>query len=292
MYAAPPAKTATRFARLPDTFRKGSRQDCFIEGPAFDRDGNLYVVNIPCGQIIRISPAGEFELVVEYEGEPNGLAIHQDGRIFVADHRNGLMVCDPTAGEIGPVIDRPRRERFKGLNDLTFSSSGDLYFSDQGQSGLQDPMGRLWRWRESTGALDLLLDNIPSPNGLAIAKDESLLYLAVTRANAIWRVPLRRTGGVGRVGVYIQLSGGAGPDGVAVAEDDKLAVAHLGMGSVWVFDERGRPHAEIMSPTGSMVSNVAFGGPERKTLYITESGTGTLLRAEIEVAGKILFSHR
>jgi len=291
MFAAPPVIEAQVLARLPDRFRRqGARPDCFLEGPAFDRDGRLHLVNIPLGQILRLSPDGSFELVAEYEGEPNGLAIHKDGRIFVADHLNGLMVLDPAGGRVTSLVDRPRRERFKGLNDLTFASNGDLYFTDQGQSGLQDPTGRLWRLRGEKW-LDLILDNIPSPNGLALTADEQILYLAVTRGNAVWRVPLRRDGGPGRVGLYIQLSGGAGPDGMALDAKGGLAVAHLGMGSVWVFSPLGRPVAEIRAPQGLMTTNCAFGGADGRTLYITESQTGTILTARLEVPGPVLFSH-
>jgi gluconolactonase len=291
MFTSPLTIKAQVFARLPDAFRTAGKQDSFLEGPSFDRDGNLYVVNIPAGQILKVSPQGEFQLAFEYDGEPNGLAIHRDGRIYITDHRRGLLRLDSRAGELETLIDRPRREGFKGLNDLTFNSRGDLFFTDQGQSGLQDPTGRLWSWREATGNLELILDNIPSPNGFAFGKDERLLYLAVTRANAVWRVPLRGGGGPGLVGLYIQLSGGAGPDGIAVGQDDEIAVAHLGMGSVWVFSSLGRPLAEIQAPSGLMVSNVCFGGADRKTLYITESHTGTILCADLDVVGKALFSH-
>ena len=74
----------------------------FLEGPSFDRDGNLYCVDIPYGRILRVSPQGEFSTIAEYDGEPNGLKIHKDGRIFVADQKNGIMLIDPAAGTARP----------------------------------------------------------------------------------------------------------------------------------------------------------------------------------------------
>jgi gluconolactonase len=223
VFAAPPVIETQVFARVPDELRahqnprhqSGVPRDCFIEGPSFDRDGNLYIVNIPYGQVFKVSPAGAFSVVASYDGEPNGLKIHRDGRIFIADHSRGLMVIDPAVGRAEVFLDRPRRERFKGLNDLHFAKNGDLYFTDQGESGLHDPTGRLWRLRPN-GRLDLLLDNVPSPNGLILTPDEGILYLAVTRGNAVWRVPLHQDGSVGRVGIFIQMSGGMGPDGMAM----------------------------------------------------------------------------
>ena len=70
-----------------------------------------------------------------------------------------------------------------------WSSRGNLYFTDQGQTGLHDPTGRLYRLRPD-GRLDLLLSNVPSPNGVALSPDERVLYLGVTRGNQVWRVPL------------------------------------------------------------------------------------------------------
>lgn len=299
VFAAPPIIETQVFARVPDTLRQhrdprhqsGVPRDCFIEGPSFDRDGNLYITNIPYGQVFRVSPHGEFTLVATYDGEPNGLKIHRDGRIFIADHARGLVMIDPAIGRPEIVLDRPHRERFKGLNDLHFAANGDLYFTDQGESGLHDPSGRLWRLRAS-GRLDLLLDNVPSPNGLVLTPDETILYLAVTRGNAVWRVPLHPDGSVGRVGIFIQLSGGTGPDGMAMDSEGNLAVCHVGMGSVWVFSRLGRPLYELPSCAGHATTNAAYGGPDGRSLYITESETGTVLQARVPTAGLPLFSHQ
>ena len=88
---------------------------------------------------------GKVTIVAEYDGEPNGLKIHRDGRIFIADHKHGLLLLDPASGKVSTILDRPYRERFKGLNDLIFARNGDLYFTDQGESDLRDPAGRLYR---------------------------------------------------------------------------------------------------------------------------------------------------
>ena len=298
MYAAPPVIKTEIFARVPDSLRarenprrqSGVARDCFLEGPSFDRDGNLYVTNIPYGQIFRVSPGGEFTLVATYDGEPNGLKIHRDGRIFIADHKQGLMLLDPRSGRVEAYFDRPHGERFKGLNDLIFAKNGDLYFTDQGESGLHDPTGRLYRLRID-GRLERLLDNVPSPNGLVLTPNEDILYLAVTRNNAVWRVPLLPDGGIGRVGIFIQLSGGMGPDGMAIDAEGNLAVCHVGMGSVWLFSRLGRPLAEIQSCAGIGTTNAAYGGPERKTIYITDSETGAILSARLDVPGQEMYSH-
>lgn len=290
MFGAPPSLEARVFARIPDA--------TLLEGPSFDRAGNLWVVDIPRGRVFRVAPDGRPTRVAEYRGEPNGLKIHRDGRIFIADHEQGLLVLDPATGRTSVALDRPYAERFKGLNDLLFARNGDCYFTDQGESDQRDPTGRLFRWR-TTGELDCLLDCVPSPNGLALTPDESILYLAVTRGNAIWRVPLASIGGLtvgrlglGRVGIWVQMSGGVGPDGMAMDVEGRVAVAHPGMGSVWVFDRRGEPVRRIRCVEGIRPTNVAYGGPDMKRLYITEADSGTVQTAELDVPGLSLFSHQ
>src|SRR3546814_464536 len=240
MYAAPPIIPAEPFARIPDALWKSGSRMGILEGPCFDANGNLFVVNVPYGQVFRITPTGDVELVAEYDGEPNGLKIDGAGRVFIADHSRGLLELDVSSGKVATLLGKAQHGPFKGLNDLTFNTQGDLYFTDQGESDLRRPDGRVWV-RSAQGAVRLVLDGIPSPNGLAITPDDRFLYLAVTRANAIWRVPLRRNGTLGRVGNWIQMSGGTGPDGVALDELGGIAVDHVGMDSVWLLDhERTR----------------------------------------------------
>jgi gluconolactonase len=310
LFAPPPRITASVFAELPTCFRTRAlsaermasgrsvpKHGCFLEGPAFDRAGNLYVTDIPFGRIFRVDARGSFTLVAEYDGEPNGLAIAGDGRILVADYRQGLLELDPARGTVKVVVDGYRAERFKGINDLAFADNGDLYFTDQGQTALDDPTGRVYRLR-ANGALDRLADNLPSPNGLALNGAQDILYVAVTRANAVWRLPLlaptprNPAGGVARMGMFIQLSGGRGPDGMAIDAGDGLAVAHPDLGAVWLFDRRGEPVLRIDSPKSTVVTNVAHGGPDLRTLYIVDSEAGCILSAPVPVAGRTLPSHR
>ena len=142
--------------------------DSFLEGPVFDTTGNLYVTDIPWGRIFRIDPAGPWELVAEFDGEPNGMKFPNDRELVIADYKNGLMALDVVSGVVRPYLERRNSERFKGLNDLIFDSRGNLYFTDQGQSGLHEPTGRVYRLAPD-GRLDLLLHNVPSPNGIAFA---------------------------------------------------------------------------------------------------------------------------
>src|SRR6202022_3739284 len=97
--------------------------------------------------------------------------------LFIAHPPRGILRLGPATGAVTPVLENVRREGFKGTNDLTFASNGDLYFTDQGQTGLQGPSGRVYRLRAS-GEIDCLIDKVPSPNGLVLSKDEKTLFVA------------------------------------------------------------------------------------------------------------------
>lgn len=304
MFAPPPEIQTTIFAEVPASLRIADREsawsagrpghqkvDSFLEGPSFDRSGNLYLVDIPHGRILKVSPQGDFSVACEYDGWPNGIAIHKDGSIWIADHLRGVLRLDTSTGQIETIVAHFNREGLKGVNDLVFASNGDLYFTDQGQTGLQDASGRVYRLR-SDGRIDCLIDCVPSPNGLVLTNDESALLLAVTRANEIWRLPLLSDGRTTKVGAFIRLSGGlAGPDGLALDAQDNLVIAHCGLGTVWLFSRLGEPLARIRSCAGILTTNVAFGGVDGKQLFITESESGKILVANMEIPGQALYAH-
>jgi gluconolactonase len=265
-----------------DANRPGAPTDCFIEGPCFDADGNLYVVDIPFGRIFRISPDRKWTLVVEYDGWPNGLKIDARGRILVADYMHGIMECDARGGKMLPILTARNSESFKGCNDLHIAENGDIYFTDQGQTGLHDPTGRVYRLRAS-GELNCLINTGISPNGLVLDPTESVLFVAMTRDNAVWRAPFMKDGSVSKVGRFCSMFGPSGPDGMTMDSAGRLFVAHASLGHVFVFGPNGEMIARIKSCAGGSCTNVAIGGAAHDRLYITESVTGTVLVADIGV---------
>jgi gluconolactonase len=286
----PPAlrRTGQRSAWA-DANRGGAPTDSFLEGPVFDAAGDLFVTDIPFGRVFRINAQGEWHTVAEYDGEPNGMKFLNERELLIADYKNGLMLCDVARGTVRPYLERRNSERFKGINDLVFDSRGNLYFTDQGQTGLHDPTGRLYRLRPG-GQLEQLLGNVPSPNGVALSPDEKVLYLGVTRGNQVWRVPLLEDGSVSKVSAFFTSYGPSGPDGLAVDSEGRVIVANPGLGYAWVLNHRAEPEQVIRSPLGASLTNVAFGGPERRTLYCTESVSGSILRVEMPAPGLPLHS--
>ena len=270
--------------------RQGAEIECFLEGPSFDREGRLWLVDIPFGRIFRISlRQGEWELITQYDGWPNGLKFDKEGYAWICDYKAGLLKLDAKTGNIEAILGSMYSEGFKGLNDLHFATNGDLYFTDQGQTGIADPTGRVFRLR-ANGALDRLALNVPSPNGITLTTREALLCrgdpLAADLAPAA--------------------------DGRRLGVEDRRGDP--------AFRRRGRPrrhrdgcrkrpaglpprrrrlavrrqHAAdapdpLENPHHHHLANIACGGADSKTLYITESLSGDILTAPLPVAGKRMF---
>lgn len=291
----PVVVTARALTRLPDAFRQRTRTawcdankpgheiDSFLEGPVFDDAGNLYVVDIPFGRIFRIAPSLEWTLVTQYDGWPNGLARHRDGSLWIADYRRGLLRLDVRGGSKAPetILGHRNSESFRGLNDLVFDAQDRAYFTDQGQTGLQDPSGRVYRYDAARGSLEVVVAGIPSPNGIALDAAGKVLFIAVTRANQVWRGPLLPDGTVSKVGAFRTFFGASGPDGLAVAADGRLVVAHASLGGAFVLNALGEVTHFVKSSAGSTVTNVAF-RPGTSTLVLTESESGSILEAALE----------
>lgn len=298
MWFAPPREIPARlFAALPDAYRRprrtpwsdanrgGAAIDSFLEGPCFDTAGRFHVTDIPNGRIFRPGPEG-WELVAEYEGWPNGMAAMprggpHGGALLITDYRHGLLSLDPGTGSIAPVLETVLSESFRGLNDLVPAGDGSVLFTDQGQSGLQDPSGRVWRlWPD--GRLDRLIGNGPSPNGIALNRAGTHCHVAMTRSCEVWRFALRPDAVVGKAQCFTRIPAGAsGPDGLAVDAHDRLFVANPGHGQVWVVDPHGVIVARVdCTAFGRHTTNCCF-APDGTTLLITESGSGRVLAAEI-----------
>lgn len=288
------------FSAMPEKFRQtgvrsewadvnqgGRLADSFLEGPVFDTHGNLYVTDIPFGRVFRIDPKGEWDLVAQWDGEPNGMKFLSETELLVTDYKNGLMRLNIQTGRVKSFLERRNSESFKGVNDLVLDARGNVYFTDQGQTGMHDPSGRVYRLSPD-GKLDLLLNNVPSPNGIVLSPDERFLFVAATRGNAVWRMPLLSDGSVSKVGQFFTSYGPSGPDGLAMDESGRLLVANPGLAYVWVLSHWAEPEEILTGPKGASLTNMAFGGKDRKTLYCTDSSNGNILMADMSVAGCLL----
>lgn len=285
-YPPPPELIAEVFCTIPDSLRcTGQATDwrggsnpaslsIFLEGPTTDAQGNLFVVDVPFGRILKInSVTGRIDVEAQWDGEPNGLAITHDGYLLVADYKRGLLLFDPKTKVVQAYLPRRNLEGWKGLNDLVVDRKGCVYFTDQGQTGMTDPTGAVYRLNPS-GKLDLLVNNGVSPNGIVLSPDEKWLYVAMTRSNSVWRMPIHADGTTTKANLFFQSFGNSGPDGLTIDAEGNLFICHPSLATVFVVDKHGMPLCRIKGRGSDLVTNIIFGGPNNDVLFFTDSLNG------------------
>lgn len=258
------------------------------EGPAFDRDGNLFFVNWLSSSIMRLTPEGEASEFFNTGGIPAGLAFHQDGSLYVADEGeeiHGILRVEDGVGVI--LANEYEGQPLNGANDLVFDADGVLYLSDPWQTSLENPAGGFYRLFPN-GKLERLDHGLAFPNGVALNPAGDGVYLAETYRQRILRYAIGDDGSVGPREVFALLPGEIGPDGMAFDEAGNLYVAQYGGSRVAIFNPDGELTDEIQLP-GAEVTNVAFGGPDRRTVVITDVSTASVYEGRVEIPGLALF---
>ena len=258
------------------------------EGPAFDREGNLYFVNWKSSSINRIDPAGNVVEFYNTGGIPAGLAFHPDGSLWVADEGDdihGLMRISPD-GEAEIVVNEYRGRPLNGANDLAIDRNGNVYFSDPWRSSAENPVGAFYRYLPDR-RLEQIDSGLQFPNGVALNADETAVYLAETQNKHILRYEISADGSIGPADVWGRTGEPAGPDGMAFDAEGNLYCAHYGGSWVDIFDPGGERIDEIAIP-GQFVTNCAFGSPDRDVLVVTEVETASIYAIQLQVKGQPL----
>lgn len=253
----------------------------FPEGPAFDRYGTLYLVNLRGGYLSRVSPDGLVERFATTGGAPNGSAFQPNGELYVADSGLNSILAIDTGGKVREVCGAFQGEKFQAPNDLCFDRAGGLYFTDPPPVSNPNPTGRLF-YLSPAGEPALLDEGIAYSNGLALDASGENLYVAETRTGRILRYRVRGPGQLGPRQLFAQLE--PKPDGMAFDEAGRLYVAVFGSGAIWVVGPDGQV-VDKLALGGSGPTNLAFGGEDRRQLFVTEGPQGIIYRLETATPG-------
>jgi len=288
----------------------------WTEGPVWTRSGSLLFAEIPANNIdqwvpgkgasVFIHPSG-YEGSEPYQGpEPgsNGMTLDADGRVSVAGHarRNvwRLESVDPKA-QITILADSYQGKKLNSPNDLVYKSDGSLYFTDPPYGlptqGDRDPLKELQvngvyripgARQQKPGAppdrdkLQLVIKDLGRPNGLALSPDEKFLYVAESGTKVWMRYHVQADGSVTDGAVFLDPSGDPAkgvPDGLRL--DKKGNIYSSGPGGVWIITPEAKHIGTIKVP--EVVSNVAWGDKDGKTLYIT--GSTSIYRIRTKASG-------
>lgn len=253
----------------------------FTEGPLWHPDGFYYFVDIRLNELHRLKPGGKPELVRSATGEGNGTTFDLGGRLVICEGGNRRVTRTSADGRIEVLVDRHEGKRLNRPNDVVCRSDGSLYFTDP---GLRVPLAErelLYAgvYRIGPDGVTTLVADCEYPNGLAFSPDERMLYVANTRwTQYIHALELDAGGTLIRRRIFADMSSDETdgvPDGMKV--DAEGRVYCTGPGGTWVFAPDGARLGIIRTP--EVPANLAFGGPDLRTLFFTARTSIYTLRA-------------
>ena len=241
----------------------------FTEGPIWYNEGLLFS-DIPANTVYRWTPEDGTSVFLKPSGHANGLAIDPEGRLLLAQH-DGQVGRHADEGTVRPLVSTYGGRRLNSPNDLTVASDGTIYFTDP-PYGIAEEKRRLdfsGVYRLSTGGeLTLLTKAFARPNGICLSPNDSTLYVNDSRKTLIRAYDVTETGDLTNERMFAtpqDEDADGTTDGMKADAEGNLYTT--GPGGVWVYAPNGEKLARI--PVPKAPTNLAFGGKDGKTLFIT-----------------------
>jgi len=287
---------------------------CFLEGPAWHPSGDLYFSDISGNRILKLSPAGEVSVFRADSGRTNGNTFDGQGRLiscegaeFGPGGRRRIVRTDVNTGQVEVLTDRYEGKRYNAPNDVCVDTRGRIWFTDPyywtDHASLE--MGCEAVYMIDAGQVRRVLSQpeIGRPNGLAITPDNKTLYVIDSHNVAggnrkIWAFDVANDGTLSGQRLVFDFGRGRGGDGMRLDRQGNLWVAAgvLKPRNPHETDEV-RTGIHVISPAGKLLgripipedtlTNLTFGGPDFKTLYVTSGKT--VFRIEVTVSGYALW---
>lgn len=252
-----------------------------IEGPACDKQGNLYAVNFAKqGGIGKVTPNGEEKLYLELPAPSigNGIRFRQDGTMLIADYvGHNIYEVDPKSHQASVFAHEPTMNQ---PNDICITASGLVFASDPKWS---DATGQIW-CAGLNGKLVLAYGNMGTTNGIEISHDEKTLYVDESIQRRIWAFDLSSSGELTNKRLLIEFPD-HGLDGMRVDVEGNLYVTRYGKGTIAKLSPAGKVLLEVKLH-GTRPSNLCFGGPDGCTVYVTEVDHGRIETFRVEKPGR------
>ncbi|GIE97704.1 SMP-30/gluconolactonase/LRE family protein [Paractinoplanes rishiriensis] len=266
----------------------------FTEGPTWVADPGVLLFSdmqnpsgaegVQASTIWRFTPPATFEEFIPDAGS-NGLAVDGD-RIVAATHdQRSLSTYALSDRSRGVLAAGFQGRKFNSPNDVTIAADGTIYFTDpnfQRANRPDEQSGVTGVYRLRNGVVDLIDGTVAQPNGIALSPDGTTLYVGGLASNQIFAYPVQADGSVGPRRNFARLTS---PDGVGIDCAGNLYWASYNDGRVHVITPGGTEIGSITA--GRNTTNVAFGGPLGKTLFITSGTSGNfgIYSVELPLAG-------
>jgi gluconolactonase len=256
----------------------------FIEGPVWNRRGFLLFSDIGANTIYKWTPGGQISIFRHPAGHSNGNTLDLEGRLITAEHDRRLVRTE-NDGKLTVLAERYENKRLNSPNDVVTKSDGSIYFTDPpyGIGKDKEELGFYGVYQLSADrTLRLLTQEMVRPNGLAFSPDEKKLYVSDSEKQHILIFQVKPDGTLDNGQVFAQLPGSTDkgvPDGMKV--DVQGNVYCSSSGGIWVFSPNAQLLSKIIVP--DVVTNLAWGDKDYKTLYITASNS--LYKIRLNIAG-------
>ena len=251
------------------------------EGPAVDRDENLYAVNYAKeGTVGKITPAGESTIFIELPNGSigNGIRFDTKGEMLIADYTNhNILKVDMASKRISVYA---HDSTMNQPNDIAIDSKDRLYASDPSWKA---NTGRTWRI-DTGGKISLLEDNMGTTNGIEVSPDEKTLYVNESVQRKVWAYDLSDSGTISNKRLLIEFPD-FGMDGMRCDVDGNLYITRPGKGTIAKVSPAGKLLLEIKLK-GTKPSNIAFGGADGRTAYVTLQDRGNIESFRVEIPGR------
>lgn len=252
-----------------------------LEGPAVDENGNLYFVNpIHSGSIGRINGEGKFDLLIEHlpEGSiANGIRFGDDQEMFLADYTGHNVLRVDLETKVVTVF--AHDSLLNQPNDLAICCNNRMYASDP---DWKNSTGKIWK--VENGVFELLEGNMGTTNGIEVSPDEKTLYVNESVQRKVWAFDIDDQGNISNKKLFHQFED-FGMDGMRCDKNGNLYLTRYGKGTVVKLSPKGALVKEIQLK-GKKPSNIAFGGFDGRTAYITMQDRGFLESFRVEVPGR------
>jgi gluconolactonase len=243
----------------------------FTEGPVGTPDGGLYFSDIRPNKIYQLEPGGKIALIREQTNGSNGLAVTKDGEIFAAEGNGQRISKRSRDGTVITVTDSAGGKPFLSPNDLIIDARGGIYITDPGPRPVVPGRPTSVSYLPPGAKEAIIVDgDVARPNGLTLTRDGKTLIVDDTIGPVVFAYDVQPDGSVKNKRPFGQLRDipegkESGADGMALDSEDRVYITTLT--GVQVFDAKGQHLGTIKVPR--QPANVAFGGPDKRTLYIT-----------------------
>jgi gluconolactonase len=243
----------------------------FTEGPTCDARGNVFFTDQPNDRILTWSVDGKLSTFLQPAGRANGMCFDAHGQLIAcADEKTALWSIAPD-GSVTVIVNEYRGKPLNGPNDVWVRPDGGLYFTDPfydrpwWDHHLMPQDGQhVYFLAADRRQLVRVTDDLEKPNGITGTPDGKHLFVADIGAGKTYRYDIAPDGTLARKTLVVE----QGSDGMTLDDEGHLYLTGDG---VMVFDQSGRQVEHIRIPDEKWTANVSFGGPDRRTLYITAS---------------------